>query len=177
MDFKIDHIGISDYNKRLCDQQQKTSIIQNFVMSDGIETVWTHFKNVMDNETYLVKDMDIGATNIIRIQAIIITMVAWAYYALQGKFAAQAALFGGCVAIFNVWITNRRMRKAAYIAEVAPGKEIGVFYTTAIYRFLYTLAFFIIGMKALALEPLPLIISFALAQVAYFIHGQMKKSS
>ena len=84
--------------------------------------------------------------------------------------AGQAALYGGAIVLFNVWMTNRRMRSAAEIAKIAPGKEVRVFYLAAVQRFVFTLAFFILGMGWLQLPPVPMLVAFAAAHLGYLFN-------
>lgn len=94
------------------------------------------------------------------------------FYFYQGELAAESALYGGCIALFNVWVANRHLRSAMEIAKVAPGKEVTVLYIGIIVRFVSTLVFFVVGMAVLKLPPAPLLATFALAQVGYLFIGQ-----
>jgi len=116
-------------------------------------------------------EIDTGAQRVLSVQAMLVSLVAWGFYAYQGIDEAQAALYGGCITMFNVWLTNRRVHAAAQIAEIAPGKEINVLYVAAIQRFVFTIAFFILGMWLLELPPIPMLVTFAVAQVGYFFKG------
>ncbi len=112
--------------------------------------------------------LETNAPKILSVQALLTVGISWAFYYYQGQLAAQSALFGGCIAMLNVWITHRRMQSAARIAEIAPGKEVGIFYLAAIQRFVFTIGLFLIGMGLLELPPVPMLLSFAVAQVGYF---------
>lgn len=116
--------------------------------------------------------LDTGASKILAAQSLLTAGVAWAFDFYQGLLAAQAALYGGCIVIFNVWIMNRRMRAAAKIAQIAPGQEVKVFYIAAVQKFVFTLGFFILGMGLLDLPPIPMLVAFALVQMGYFFNGQ-----
>ncbi len=101
---------------------------------------------------------------------IVTLAIGLAFYFYQGSLATQAALYGGCIVIFNVWFTMRRMRAADEIAKIAPGKEVTVFYVAAIQRFIYTLGFFILGMGGLLkLPPVPMITTFSIVYLTYLI--------
>ncbi len=107
--------------------------------------------------------------NSFTIQSVVTLAIGLAFYFYQGSLATQAALYGGCMIIFNVWLTNRRMRAADEIAKIAPGKEVTVFYVAAVQRFIYTLGFFIFGMGLLKLPPVPMITTFTIVYLTYLI--------
>ena len=111
------------------------------------------------------KPLDTGASKILAVQAIIITVIAWFFYFYQNQLAAQSALYGGFIVMFNVWTMNRRIRRAAKIDE--PGQEVKIFYLAAMQRFIFTLSFFIIGMGLLNLPPIPMLVAFAVAHLGY----------
>lgn len=114
--------------------------------------------------------LDTGASKILAIQSLLISGVAWAFYFYQDLLAAQAALYGGGIVMFNVWMMNRRMQMAAEVAKIAPGKEVQMFYVTAVQRFVFTIIFFILGMGWLQLPPVPMLMAFAAAQLGYLFH-------
>lgn len=128
----------------------------------------------MDNDTAPVQiALDTGATRILSAQAAIITVIAWLFYAYAQINDAQAACYGGCIAMFNVWLTQRRLLTAAQIAQVSPGKEIAVLYIAAVQRFVFTIVFFILGMWWLQFPPLPILVTFAAAQIGYFFKSRV----
>jgi ATP synthase protein I len=116
--------------------------------------------------------IETGAHRIIAVQALLSSVIGWFFYIYQDQLAGQSALYGGCMAIFNVWITQRRVRIAAEVASVSPGKETTVLYIAAVQRFSFTLAFFMVGMGWLELPPIPMLIAFSIAQVGYFFSGR-----
>ncbi|HHB92900.1 MAG TPA: ATP synthase subunit I [Thioploca sp.] len=111
------------------------------------------------------KLLDTGASKILAVQAIIITVIVWFFYFYQNQLAAQSALFGGFIVMFNVWMTNRRIRFAAKMDKSSA--EVRVFYLAAIQRFIFTLSFFIIGMGLLNLLPIPMLVAFTIAHLGY----------
>jgi len=121
--------------------------------------------------------LDTGAKRILSVQSLLIVGVTWGFYFYTGLLAAQSALYGGCIALFNVWMMNRRVHTAAAIAKISPGSEVRILYMAAIQRFIFTIVFFIVGLKFLELLPVPLLIAFAIAQIGYFFKGRSDDSS
>ena len=120
--------------------------------------------------------LETNAPKILSVQALLIVGIAWSFYYYQEQLAAQSALFGGLIAMLNVWITQRRMQSAARIAETSPGREVVVFYIAAIQRFVFTIGLFLIGMGLLKFPPVPLLLTFAVAQVGYLFKSRTQKS-
>ncbi len=121
----------------------------------------------MQSKPASLEPSDTGARVIILAQVVLTVAGMVGFYFYQGRAAAEAALFGGCMAMFNVWLAGRRVRRAAQVARVEPGAEVRVLYLGAVLRFILTLGLFIAGMALLKLPPLPLILTFALAQLGY----------
>ncbi len=127
-----------------------------------------------DDTTSLETTLNTGASKMLAVQALLTAGVGLAFYVYQGQLAAQAALYGGGIVMFNVWMTNRRMQTAAEIAKIAPGKEVRIFYLAAVLRFVFAIGFFILGMGWLKLPPVPMLIAFAVAHLGYLFNGQYK---
>ncbi|MDM8567644.1 ATP synthase subunit I [Candidatus Halobeggiatoa sp. HSG11] len=111
------------------------------------------------------KPLDTGASKILAVQAMTTTGIAWFFYFYQTQLAAQSALFGGFIVMFNVWMMNRRIRLAARVDK--PGNEVRIFYIAAMQRFIFTLSFFVIGMGLLSFPPIPMLVAFAIAHLGY----------
>jgi len=126
----------------------------------------------MSGNTPFVQPLETGAVNILVIQSLLIAGMVGIFYLYQGQLAAQAAFYGGCMVMFNVWLTHRRLQTAAEIAVIAPGKEVYMLYFVAIQRFVFTIIFFVIGMGLLKLLPIPLLIAFAVAHLGYLFSGR-----
>jgi ATP synthase protein I len=114
-----------------------------------------------------------GATRMLAIQSLLVAGMAILFYVYQGTLAAQAALYGGGIVMFNVWMMNRRIQAAIKLAKVAPGQEIKVLYLTAVQRFILTLIFLGFGMGGLQLPPIPLVATLAVAQLGYLFNGHV----
>ena len=115
-------------------------------------------------------DIKTGAGKILQTQAILVIAVAISFYIYEQQFSViTAALFGGGIAMLNVWFADRRLRKAAL--NIALGQEASAFYIGAVERFVSTLLLFILGMLFLKLMPLPLLAAFASAQAGYLFNS------
>ncbi len=125
----------------------------------------------MSDET-ISEQADTGASKILAVQLLLTIGLGYAFYVYQGLLAAQAASYGGCMVMFNVWMTQRRLQTAAELAKIAPGKEVAIFYFAAIQRFVFTVGFFILGMGWLGLPPVPLLVAFATTHLGYLFNGQ-----
>lgn len=111
------------------------------------------------------------ARKIFRVQALVVSTLTLGFYFVLGQAAAQSALYGGAIVLFNTWLTHRRLRIAQELAKIAPGREVTSLYVAAVQRFVFTLIFFALGMGWLKLAPIPMLISFAFTQLSYFISG------
>lgn len=109
------------------------------------------------------------ARMLLAMQALLIGLVVFLYLILGGSPEAHAALFGGMCALLNAWLLSRRLRLAADVAKRSPGREVTVIYVGAIQRFALLLALFIVGMGWLKLNPVPLLVAFGVAQVAFLL--------
>jgi len=110
--------------------------------------------------------LNTGAHKILAVQFLLGSALAWAFYIYEGLLAAQAALYGGGIVMFNVWMMHRRIQMA--VQKTSPNKEVLVFYLAAVQRFIFTLGFLILGMGGLGLPPIPMIAGLATAQSGYF---------
>lgn len=121
----------------------------------------------MREEITSTQPLDTGAQRILTIQSLWALAITVFFYLYQDATAARAALFGAAIVMFNVWMTHRRLQKAAMLAETAPGQEVPAFYLAAIQRFIFTVLFFIIGMGWLQWSPVPMLIAFGVAQLGF----------
>ena len=105
--------------------------------------------------------------NILILQAFLIIAAAVFSYGRGGLWAAQSALYGGAIALANSLLLARRVTRAGATAQTDTKKGAFIFYIGAVQRFIVTLVAFGVGLGLLKLSPLPLLIAFALAQLAY----------
>ena len=116
-----------------------------------------------------VQDGD--ARRLLSVQIALVATAAVAWWATRGNEAAVAALFGGAAALLHAWMLRRRVALASRAAREAPGSETTVLYIGAIQRFATVFALFAIGLGGLRLLPVPLLVTFAVAQAAYMVAG------
>jgi len=110
-----------------------------------------------------------GVHKIIIAQSVLVLSAAAGFYSYQGVTSAYAALFGGFIALLNVITGYYWVRGAAHMALTSSGQgsEVLFFYVGAAQRFVTTLVLFAVGMVWLKLAPIPLLMTFALAQLGY----------
>lgn len=78
-----------------------------------------------------------------------------------------SALYGGAVAMLSAWWLGRGLNAAGERAREHPGQGVAVLYSRLFQRLLGVVALFVIGFGALRLAPLPMVVSFAVAQLGY----------
>jgi len=105
---------------------------------------------------------------------VLVAIIATLYF--LGEVAISASLFGGAVAIANTILLSRRLESASSMAKDNPDGGVMTLYAGVVQRFIFVLAMFAIGMGLLKLAPLPLIGTFALAQLAYMICGTQQQT-
>lgn len=108
------------------------------------------------------------------IQLAIVLVTAALYFALRGAEELIAALFGGGIALLNTSISAQRLRRASESAAADPRQGMIELYLGAITRFILTPALIAIGILALGLEPVAMIVGFAVAQLAYFFDNRAR---
>ncbi|MGF1546957.1 MAG: ATP synthase subunit I [Thiotrichales bacterium] len=91
------------------------------------------------------------------------------YHQLDGVLAG---LYGGAVALINSYWLNRRIVQAGVLAKDDPKQGVYALYFGAMQRFVFALVMLGVGLGALHLDAIPLLASFAVAQLAYLISGK-----
>ena len=101
------------------------------------------------------------------IQFVIMLIVAIAYLLLQTPSSFLAALYGGSITVSATLLMAWRISRAAAVA--ASDKQQGELeiYIGALQKFLLTLFMMAVGMGILKLDPLAIIVSFALTQLSF----------
>jgi len=120
-----------------------------------------------NTEAAVISQSNSAAKKILVRQIIITLLVAFAFFYYHNLFAVQSVIFGGMIAMLNVWLADRKLQAAAEMAKLMPDSEVNLLYIGAVQRFISTLALFIIGMFVLKLMPFALVSTFAAAQLAY----------
>jgi len=110
-----------------------------------------------------------GVHKIVIAQSVLVLSAGAGFYGYQGIAPAYAALFGGFIALLNVITGYYWVRGAAQMALTSSGQgsEVLFFYVGAAQRFVTTILLFAVGMVWLKLAPIPLLMTFALAQLGY----------
>ena len=101
------------------------------------------------------------------IQFFITLIVAITFLAWQSLYSFYAALYGGSITLSATLLMAWRLGRATEIA--ASDKQQGKFeiYTGAIQKFFLTLLMMAVGMGLLKLDPVAIIVSFALTQLSF----------
>ena len=103
------------------------------------------------------------------VQGILLVAVSGAFFAVASSSAGLSALFGGGVEIVRSLLLARTVSKAMRAARASPGSETTALYIGAVQRFAAVLVLFGLGMGSLGLEPVPMLIAFAVAQGAFLL--------
>ncbi len=103
------------------------------------------------------------------VQALLVMGTVVLLVATRGRTALLAALYGGGVAMLNTWWLGSRVEKAAELAADDPQRGMYTLYFNAVQRFLFVLVALAAGLAALHLEPVALLLTFGVAQLAYVL--------
>ena len=121
-----------------------------------------------------MRSMSLQSGEVGRLLAIqcVLTSAVVAYFLVTGDpVAAQAAAYGGAMALLIAWMLGRRALLAAEVAKTHPGGEMMVIYTGAVQRFVAVIVLFGLGMGWLDLQPVPLLAAFAIAQLGHVLNS------
>lgn len=108
------------------------------------------------------------------IQALLVmvaTVVSWFYL---GESAVLPALYGGSIALANAMLLTRRLAIVQKAAETSPQQSINAIYIGAIQRFVFVLVALGFGIGLLSLDPIPLLATFMVAQLAFLMLGNYR---
>ena len=103
---------------------------------------------------------------IIQVGLVLVALVG-AYYWYDSA-GVIAALYGGGIALINTLWLGRKVELAGEMAEEELQRGIYAIYFNAVQRFVFVLVALGVGLQALKLVPQPLLLTFGIAQVAYF---------
>jgi ATP synthase protein I len=103
------------------------------------------------------------------VQAALIAVCAGLAWLSRDEQAALAALYGGAVAAANGWLLMRRVQIAGELAKRSVKYSVYSLYFGAVQRFVFVLVFMGIGLGGIKLDPIPLLLTFGIAQLAFMI--------
>lgn len=113
--------------------------------------------------------------NVLIIQAILILAGVAVSRFYWGDGALLSAFYGGAVAMSNTMMLSKRMAHAGGVAKESPQQSLYLIAFGAVQRFVFVLFALGFGLGYLGLQPLPLLVTFALAQLAYLMAAQKKQ--
>ena len=101
------------------------------------------------------------------VQVIITLSVALGYLAFQDINGFIAAVYGGIITLAGTLLMAWRISRAGDVAYKEKQQGYFEIYIGAIQKFFLTLVLMAIGMGVLKLDPLAILVSFALTQLSY----------
>ena len=110
------------------------------------------------------------ATNTRQLLAIQIALgliVAAGFKLASQEWQSVSAIFGMLTSIALTLLLSHGVKRAEKSALQDPKKSMGILYLGAVQRFVLVLAFFIVGLGIMKLEPLAMALGFGLTQFAY----------
>ncbi len=116
-----------------------------------------------------------SAKRVAGLQIIIAALTAVVFGGVEGSWAAVSAFFGGFIGLTISLLLRRGVLKANEVAQEDPKRGMIVLYVGAVQRFVVVLALFGLGLGMLGMLPLPVVVGFGCAQLAYAV--VMKKSA
>ena len=104
---------------------------------------------------------------ILRVQLIILVLAAIVSSLVWGMNFVMALLYGGAVTIATTLYSGWRLKVATAGDEQGPALNMAEFYKGTLLRFILVIALLALGLGYLKLEPLAVIIGFAITQTGY----------
>ncbi len=99
-----------------------------------------------------------GVRRVLLFQALLTLLVAAVFGVARGRFELLSALYGGALAVLlSAWLGRGVERSTG----------LGSLYANAITRYGAAVLFLGVGLGAIKLAPLPLIVTFAVAQLGF----------
>jgi ATP synthase protein I len=121
--------------------------------------------------SYAVNVLRATLRKLLLAQALLVLTTAVGFLAAKGGHTPLAALFGGAVALLNTAISAHRLQKASEVAAGDAHQGMLQLYLGAAMRFVLTPLFIALGIAALGLDPIALIVGFAVAQLGYLFNN------
>lgn len=101
------------------------------------------------------------------IQFVIFLLVASVYLIFQSIDGFIAAIYGGSITLTGTILMAWRIRRAGEVAAQEMQQGFVEIYAGAIQKFILTLVLMAVGMGYFKLDPLAILVSFALTQFSY----------
>jgi len=102
-------------------------------------------------------------------QVILVLICAALFFAVQGAESALAALYGGGVALVNVQLLRWRKNQVRTRRGLSARASLATFFASALERFALVVALLALGLGWIELQPLALLIGFAVGQAAVLL--------
>lgn len=131
----------------------------------------------MDNADSAERTVARQTRSIIGAQMAVGALVAAGFWAFGGAGDARSALYGVFISVFAAVMLRRGVRRASQIAGQDPKTAMLSLYMGAVVRFVLVLVLLGVGLAGLKLAPLPVIVGFGLAQLAYLTGMRGSRSS
>ncbi|NOQ80202.1 MAG: ATP synthase subunit I [Gammaproteobacteria bacterium] len=101
------------------------------------------------------------------VQVILTLIIALSYLVLQNSDGLFAALYGGSITLSGTLLMAWRIGRAGEVASTERQQGYIEIYIGAIQKFILTLVLMALGMGYLKLDPLAILISFAVTQLSF----------
>ena len=110
-------------------------------------------------------------SRILGVQVLLIGLAAAGGFILDGTQSVSAISCGGAIALLNSWLLSRNLQRAFANAQTSVSGGTLTLFSGLITRLVIMATLFGVGFVLLKLSPLPFIIGFAVAQIAYAFGG------
>jgi ATP synthase protein I len=109
----------------------------------------------------------------LKIQMIVGVLAILAFYIIMND--AIGAGYGFLIAMLNILLLSFSFKKANNKSKESPQMGVMILYLSAVIRFVLLAVMFIIGLSVLHLQPMPVVITFVVIQVAQVFTLQGKQ--
>jgi ATP synthase protein I len=108
---------------------------------------------------------------------IITSVIVAALFLLQGPWESASALYGALASIATAMLLSRGIRRAGDAALSDPKKSMKILYLGAVQRFLLVVLLLGAGLALIKLEPVALIVGFALTRLSFLLNSRTKTNN
>ncbi len=105
---------------------------------------------------------------VLNLQLVVLILAGVTSSQVWGQAVAEAALYGVLTALANTGLLMWRLRRGAQ-GELSARQELKGFYRSSAERYLLVAVLFGVGMGLLKLQPLVMMVGFALGQLAWIV--------